>query len=117
MRTPRNQAVQSEVAVIDPAWIALIGTILGGVGIKVAEAWLGRGRVKIDDATDLRKELRMDKAELRDVNSELRKEIDGLEDDVDKWREEYYNMRDKYVALQTELTLAINKLKDNEWKG
>lgn len=99
---------------LDPAWIALLGTIFGGVGLKVAESWLARGRVKIDEATSLRKELRMDKAELRTDNAELRKEIDELEDDVDRWREEYYNMRDKYVALQTELTLTINKLKEDE---
>ena len=90
---------------LDPAWIALIGTVSGGVGLKLAEHWLGRSKVKVDDAARIRDELRLE------ITAQ-REEIKALEDDVYKWREEYYNLRDKYIALQTELTLALQKIKD-----
>ena len=89
---------------LDPAWIALIGTIFGGVGLKAAEHWLGRSKVKVDDAAKIRDELRLE------ITAQ-REEIKQLESDVQKWRDEYYNLRDKYVALQTELTLALQKIK------
>ena len=89
---------------VDPAWIALIGTVMGGVGLKVAESWLGRNKVKNDDAAQIRDELRME------ITAQ-REEIKQLESDVNKWREEYYNLRDKHVALQTELTLALQQIR------
>lgn len=91
---------------VDPAWIALIGTISGGVGLKVAEHWLGRNKVKIDDATQIRDELRQEIIAQRE-------EIKQLEADVIKWREEYYDLRDKYITLQTELTLSLQRIKDD----
>lgn len=90
---------------LDPAWIALIGTIFGGAGLKATETWLGKNRVRVDDAAKIRDELRLE------ITAQ-REEIKQLETDVNKWRDEYYNLRDKYVALQTELTLALQKIKD-----
>jgi chromosome segregation ATPase len=89
---------------LDPAWIALIGTVCGGVGLKFAEKWLGRDREKASDATQIRDELRIEIIAQRD-------EIKQLEIEVSKWREEYYNLRDQHVKLQTDLTLAIERLK------
>lgn len=89
---------------IDPAWIALIGTVCGGVGLKVAEHWLGRNKVKVDDATQIRTELRQE-------ITVQREEIRQLESDVNKWREEYYKLYEKYINLQTELTLALQNIK------
>lgn len=90
---------------MDPAWIALIGTVFGGAGLKAAEYWLGRSRVRVDDAKSIRDELRLE------ITAQ-REEIKQLEVDALKWRDEYYNLRDKYVSLQTELTLALQKIKD-----
>jgi predicted nuclease with TOPRIM domain len=89
----------------DPAWIALIGTVTGTVGLKVAEHYLGRGRVRIDDAAKIRDEL-------REQIASNKTEMKDLEDEVDRWRKEYYDLRDKYIALQTELTLALQQIKD-----
>lgn len=88
---------------LDPAWIALAGTICGGVGLKVAEHWLGRNRVRADDATQIRDELRTE------ITTQ-REEIKQLEKSVDDWKREYYDLRDKYIQLQTELTLALQKI-------
>lgn len=89
---------------LEPAWIALIGTVCGGVGLKVAEHWLGRSKVKVDDAARIRDELRLE------ITAQ-REEIKQLEKDVDRWRDEYYNLREKYMTLQTELMLALKNIK------
>ena len=87
-----------------PAWIALIGTVTGGVGLKMVEHWLGRSKVKVDEAGRIRDELRLE------ITAQ-REEIKQLEADVNKWREEYYNLRDRFTALQTELTLALQRIR------
>lgn len=89
---------------LDPAWIALIGTVMGGVGLKVTEHWLGRSKIKIDDAAQLRGELR------QEITAQ-REEIKQLETERDKWREEYYALLQKYMAQTTELTLAVQRVK------
>lgn len=89
---------------LDPTVVALIGTIMGGVGLKVAEHWLGRNKVKVDDATSLRNELR------QEITAQ-REEIRQLEQEVNKWRNEYYAMYEKYIRLQTDLTIALQKIK------
>lgn len=92
---------------IDPAWIALVGTIFGGAGLKAAESWLGKNRVRVDDATRIRDELRLEITAQRD-------EIKQLQADADKWQADYYNLRDSHVQLQTELTILKQKLEDIE---
>lgn len=83
---------------MDPTVIALIGTIFGGVGLKLAEHWLMQGKVKIDDATRLRDELRLEITALRAENKEL-------EAEVDKWKKEYFDTYAVISALKTEIAL------------
>jgi len=90
---------------LDPTVVALVGTIMGGVGLKVVEHWLGKNKVKVDDASRLRDELRLE------ITAQ-REEIRELEQEVNKWRADYYNMFEKYVRSQTELTIALEKVKD-----
>jgi uncharacterized coiled-coil DUF342 family protein len=89
---------------LDPAWIALVGTIFGGAGLKALEHWLGRSKVRIDEAANLRNELRIE-------ITTLREEIKELEAEVDKWRKDYYDLRDKYSTLNTEYLIALEKIK------
>ena len=89
---------------VDPTVVALVGTIMGGVGLKVAEHWLGKGKVKVDDAARLRDELRME------ITAQ-REEIRQLEADVEKWRKEYYDLFQKYMSLETDLKLALHNIK------
>lgn len=89
---------------LDPAWIALIGTVCGGVGLKVTERWLDRPKQASEDATRIRDELRLQ------ITAQ-QEEIKELEAEVNKWRSDYYNLRDQYVKLQTDLTLALERLK------
>ena len=90
---------------VDPTIVALVGTVMGGVGLKVAEHWLGRNKVKVDDASRLRDELRLEITSQKD-------EIRLLEEAVNKWRDDYYKLYEKHIQLQTELTLALQKIKD-----
>lgn len=79
---------------LDPAWIALIATVCGGVGLKIVESWLGRSRVRINDATQIRDELRTSVTELRAENR-------LIETDRDSWRDKYYATLEKLIRLRT----------------
>jgi predicted phage gp36 major capsid-like protein len=89
---------------IDPAWIALIGTVTGGVGLKAAEHYLSRSKVASDDATRIRDELRLQIADLKEENK-------GLEARLEATQKEWLDLRDKYMQVTTELTIALEKLK------
>jgi hypothetical protein len=70
------------------AVLALFGTVFGGVGLKVIEALLGRGKRREDIALSLRNELRTELIELRDDNDRLQKALD-------EWRTKYYRLVSK----------------------
>lgn len=95
---------------VDPTVVALIGTLMGGVGLKVVEHWLGKNKVKVDDASRLRDELRLE------ITAQ-REEIRQLEQEVDKWRKEYYDLFLKYTALETDLKLALHNIKQEAERG
>lgn len=89
---------------LDAAWIALIGTLFGGVVLKVTEHWLGRTKTATNDAKAIREELRSQVTSQKD-------EINQLEDEVNEWRSKYYDLRDSYIKIQTELMIALEKIK------
>lgn len=87
---------------ISEGWLALIGALLGGSGLKIVEAWLNRSKVKEDSATELRNELR---AEVRGLRDELR----TVEDELDKWRGKYYELLDEFIKAKGDLAEALRK--------
>ena len=89
---------------LDPAWIALIGTLCGGLGLKLLEHWLGKSKIRIDEATKLRDELRIE------INAQ-REEIKALEEQVDKWRKDYYDLRDEFAQAKTDYAIQLGDLK------
>lgn len=89
---------------LDPAWIALIGTLCGGLGLKILEHWLGKSKAKMDEASKLREELRIE-------ITALREEIKALETEVDKWRMHYFDLRDENSKLNTEYLITLEKLR------
>jgi len=95
---------------LDPAWVALIGTVFGGVGLKVLDHYLGKNKTKVDDASRMRDELRIDRDELRIEINTQKTEIDKLEIARNEWQAKYLDLRDQLTALQTELTLALAKI-------
>lgn len=89
---------------LDPAVIALIGTVIGTVGVKVAEKWLGKRDRKVDDATQIR-------SELREQVTSLKEEILRLEDDVEEWRSKYYDTREELALKRLDLQNALEQIK------
>ena len=91
---------------ITTAWIALIGTVLGGVGLKFVEHWLSRSKVRDDTASQLRTELR---TEIQGLKTEL----NNVESDLDKWRGKYYELMDNFNKVKSELETAMRQLQHN----
>lgn len=78
---------------ISTAWLALIGALLGGTGLKFLEHWLNRPKVEADTAADLR-------AELRGDVKELRAEVNRVQQELDKWKQLYYDLLDKFYQYK-----------------
>lgn len=81
---------------MDVAWIALIGTIVGGAGLKIVESLLGRSSKKIDTATGMREELRKDLAASKD-------EARLLEHELDQWKEKYFLLLQEHLDVKSQL--------------
>lgn len=92
-------------------YLALIGTLFGGGGLKVIEYFLGRGKVKIDVAAEIRDELRKD-------IKELQARVDELEAENEKWRarafkaEEEVAVRNALIASHGCMTDGLNPKAD-----
>lgn len=81
---------------LDPAWIALIGTLFGGIGLKILEHWLGKSESRKNSNRELR----------RDLNDELQEliaRVDRLEDEVTLWRDRYYAEQEKVAVLRIQV--------------
>lgn len=92
---------------MDPAIIALIGTVCGGVGLKALEHMLSRGRLNRDDASKIRDELRLALKEERTENADLERA-------VEKWKTAYYDLRDKHIDIQTRLQICLDRVKKHD---
>ena len=77
------------LAAVPPAYLALIGTIFGGVGLKIIEKMLNRDN-----------DYREDKKDYRDEIKELRDRLDKVEAEVDEWRERYYHNEEEIHTLR-----------------
>lgn len=88
---------------ISQAWLALIGAILGGSGLKFIEHYLSQPKIKDDAAAAFRTELR---EEVRMLRDELRR----AETDLDSWREKYYILMDEFQAAKIDRDMALNKI-------
>lgn len=92
---------------LTPTWIALFGTLMGGVGLKIVEHWLNRSKVRDDAATQIRTELRTE------IQS-LKQELSEAESDLDKWRGKYYELMDQFIKVKGELESALRQLQNNQ---
>jgi hypothetical protein len=76
--------------------IALIG---GGAGLKFVEYIMGRGKVKVDEASQLRSEMRK---EIADLRTELR----VVEQELDTWKLKYFRLVNKISSSSLEIDLT-----------
>jgi uncharacterized protein YlxW (UPF0749 family) len=93
---------------MDPAWIALISTFVGGIGLRIAEKFLARGQVKQDAATALREELRKE-------STSLREEMRIVEKELDQWKEKYFTLMQQYLDLKAQLNQKPAQKGDDDW--
>lgn len=70
------------------AW-ALIGTLMGGVGLKVVEHWLNRSTDKLAVRRDFRDEIK-----------DLLTRMDTLEAEVTTWKDKYYKGQEDILILK-----------------
>ena len=77
------------------ALIALMAALFGGGGVKIIDYFLNRGKIKADEAAQIRKELR-EEAELR------RSEVRRLEKELDEWKHEYYRVLEEFNTMRAE---------------
>lgn len=92
---------------INQAWLALIGAILGGSGLKFIEHWLSRSKAKDDSASKFRDELRTEVSSLRD-------ELRTTETDLDNWKQKYYTLVEDAMKVRSELDAALRAIADKE---
>jgi hypothetical protein len=80
---------------MDTAWIALVGTVFGGAGLKIIESFLSRGQGRADVASAMREELRKE-------STSLREEMRVVEKDLDAWKEKYFLLLQEYLELKSQ---------------
>lgn len=95
-------------------FMVLVGTLFGGVGLKLIETWLGRAKERVTEARFMREELRSEIDRLRDQLARADEEEARLDALVEDWRAKSYDLRDENRKLVTELTITLDKLKELE---
>jgi len=82
-----------------PEQITIISSALSAFGGAVASEgirWLrSRGKEKIDDATQIRKEM-------REQNETLTKRLDQVTNELDSWRSKYYELLGRWTVQEGE---------------
>lgn len=91
-------------------FVALAGTIFGGAGLKLVEAWLGRAKERSTEAASIREELRKEIDNLRAQLDKADAEEKRLEGIIEDWRGKYYDLRDEKQQVVTELTILKERL-------
>lgn len=84
----------------DPTVVALIGTLMGGVGLKVVEHWLAKGKAKMQDMANLKADVR---ATVNDTEARMDRameRLDKVEAEVDDWRGKYYSAQEQILVLK-----------------
>lgn len=71
---------------------AVLAALFGGLGVKLLEKLMSKKSEAFTEATQLREELRTEKAILR-------AEADEWKDEADKWREKYYDAVEENLQL------------------
>lgn len=75
------------------ALFSLVGAIASGVILKIVETLSQTKLRSLDDATNIRKELREEVKDLKEEGEEKDTEIEA-------WKTKYYDLRDQFKDLQ-----------------
>lgn len=91
-------------------FVALMGTIFGGAGLKIIESWLSKSKERSTEAQSMRDELRKEIDALRAQLDKADEEEKRLEAQIEDWRSKYYDLRDEKQQIVTELTILKDRL-------
>ncbi|MGH0053634.1 MAG: hypothetical protein ACQ5SW_09625 [Sphaerochaetaceae bacterium] len=79
--------------------VSAISAIVAGLGVKLVTLFIDRGSVKIDEATQIR-------SELRDRSKSLGEQLNAVTDNRDYWKERYYQLLSDHEEVRLELEIA-----------
>jgi hypothetical protein len=78
------------------------GSVVGTILIAVITSWIKRGDRGLDEASEIRKELRLQNATQQSRIDVLINRLDALESDLDSWKQKYYTLQQSYNTLMLE---------------
>lgn len=96
---------------ISPTWVALLGTVFGGVGLKVVESRLAKKTKQMDIQANFQLTLERQIETLKKDIINMRVEVDSTEKEMDEWREKYWKLMEEFNAKQVDLLTALSQLK------
>ena len=82
---------------------ALLGVVGGGFLLELLRRLIPPAERRLDEAKELR-------GELRDEVKSLRAEVKALQQTVDDWQQRYYALQREYDAMRSELDEAKREL-------
>lgn len=94
------------------AYLALAGTLFGGVGLKALEGILGRRKRQFTEQSAVRSELRLELNALKAEAEKLHAESDKLREEIDLWRSRYYSL--VASVAKGDSSGALKKIEDDE---
>ncbi len=91
--------------------VALLGAVLGGVGVKVVDQWFSLRKSHSRGQTDIQLELHR---ELAKVREETRVDLEKVEMELDEWKQKYYKLMEDHQTLVAENLYMQVRNKDLE---
>lgn len=92
-------------------FVALMGTLFGGAGLKIIEHRLGRAKEKAAEAQGMRDELRRQIEDLRNELLRAEAEEQRLQGLVEDLKEKYWSYREASQREINQLTIEVERLR------
>ena len=96
------------------AFIVLLGTLFGGVGLKLVDHWIGKTQRQEQEAEDAKLELKKEIEALRDRLEKSEVEERRLESLVDDWKDKYWIVREEKSNILGDLNNTLDRLRHLE---
>ncbi|MDN4162936.1 hypothetical protein [Nocardioides abyssi] len=92
--------IKSTLASIPAGWLALAGTLFGGIGLKYAERWWNRGAEKSKAQLDMNADYREQIKQLQDTHKDCQTRLDVVEEEVSEWRKRAFEAEEQVALLR-----------------
>lgn len=101
---------------IPAPWLALAGTVVGTIGLKLVESWLNNPAKKDSTPAELREELRKQIEGLKTDVARQTEIINETEDDMQEWQAKYWALVEEHSKIQHQMRgylLELQKLRED----